>query len=176
MAKKSSTKRTRLNGSRKFSLNQVMLFSLSFGLVGGLIGWAAFAASPRVSGTNSIQISAVNGTPYSSTVAPKLGDSLTFATTVEKLAGWEYPMIDLQCYQDVNGDGTVDTNLLGPDIVFSDLDHPSATFKLGGYSSIWTQRGGGAATCKANLVAIGWKGGKESARVLSTTGNFAVSG
>ena len=28
-------------------------------------------------------------------------------------------MIDLSCYQDVNGDGTIDTSLLGPDIVLA---------------------------------------------------------
>ena len=73
-------------------------------------------------------------------------------------------MIALSCYQDVNRDGTVDTNLLGPDVVFTWLDKPSATFTLGGYSSIWTLRGGGDAICRAELDAYGWKGGKESTR------------
>jgi hypothetical protein len=63
-------------------------------------------------------------------------------------------MVALSCYQDVNGDGTVDTALLGPEIVFSQLDKPSATFTLGGYSSIWTQRGGGNAICRADSCFI----------------------
>ena len=106
----------------------------------------------------------------------KLGDSLKFATTVGSTAGYEYPMVDLQCYQDVNGDGKVDTSLLGPDVVFTSLDTPDATFTLGGYSSIWTLRGGGPATCLANLDAYGWKGGKESIRVLAGTGNWLAAG
>jgi outer membrane receptor protein involved in Fe transport len=77
--------------------------------------------------------------------------------------------------QDVNGDGTVDTNLLGPDIVFSWLDKPDATFTLGGYSSIWTLRGGGDAVCRADLDAYGWKGGKESTRVLASTAGWTAS-
>jgi hypothetical protein len=85
-------------------------------------------------------------------------------------------MVALSCYQDVNGDGTVDTNLRGPDIVFGRLDKPSMTFTLGGYSSIWTQRGGGNAVCRAELDAYGWKGGRESVRVLATTGNWAAEG
>jgi hypothetical protein len=138
----------------------------------------AVGAKP-VSGGSSIAIATINGaTMAASTTAPipKLGDSLTFATRIEPLAGWEYPMVALSCYQDVNGDGTVDTNLRGPDIVFGQLDKPSTTFTLGGYSSIWTQRGGGNAVCRAELDAYGWKGGKESARVLATTGNWAAQG
>jgi hypothetical protein len=107
---------------------------------------------------------------------PKLGDTLTFATTAGSLAGWEYPMVVTSCYQDVNGDGVVDTNMLGPDIVYSWVDKPSATFLLGAYSSIWTLRGGGDATCRAELDAYGWKGGKESTRVLATTGNWLAQG
>jgi hypothetical protein len=129
--------------------------------------------------TSSIAIASIDGTSLAAATAkptPKLGDTLTFATTIAPIAGWEYPMVDLQCYQDVNGDGTVDTNLLGPDIVFTWLDKPTAGYTLGGYSSIWTQRGGGAAVCIAKLDAFGWKGGKESVRVLATTGNFDVSG
>jgi hypothetical protein len=106
----------------------------------------------------------------------KLGDAVTFATTVEPLAGWEYPMVAVSCYQDVNGDGTVDTNLFGPDVVFTWLDKPSATFTLGGYSSIWTLRGGGDAVCRAELDAYGWKGGKESTRVLASTADWLAQG
>lgn len=127
----------------------------------------------------SITIATVDGTSMAAATVkptPKLGDRLTFATTVPALAGWEYPTVVVSCYQDVNGDGTVDTNMLGPDIVYSWLDKPSATFTLGGYSSIWTQRGGGAATCRAELDAYGWKGGKESVRVLASTGDWLAQG
>ena len=138
----------------------------------------ALGAKPS-GGGSSIAIATIDGTGMSQlTTAPtaKLGGTLTFATRVEPLAGWEYPMVALSCYQDVNGDGTVDTNLLGPDIVFSWLDRPDATFTLGGYSSIWTLRGGGNAVCRAELDAYGWKGGKESTRVLASTGNWLAQG
>lgn len=129
--------------------------------------------------SSSISIASVDGAKMAAgTQSPslKLGDTVLFSTAVEPLAGWEYPMVDLQCYQDVNGDGVVSTDLQGPDIVFTWLDKPDAAYQLGGYSSIWTQRGGGAATCIANLDAFGWKGGKESVRVLASTGYLAVSG
>jgi hypothetical protein len=77
-------------------------------------------------------------------------------------------MVAASCYQDVNGDGSGDTNLLGPDVVFTWLDHPDAEIVLGAYSSIWTLRGGGPAECHADLDAYGWKGGQESTRVLDS--------
>ena len=142
-------------------------------------GFSGKASKPN-SGTSSIALATVtsaDGTAkLASAAQPSLGSRVTFATTIEQLAGSEYPMIDVTCYQDVNGDGRVDTSLLGPDIVYSDLDKPDATYTLGGYSSIWTNRGGGDATCRADLVAIGWKGGKESARNLSTTGQWLAQG
>lgn len=106
--------------------------------------------------------------------SPVLGDTVTFTTTVPKLAGWEYPMVAVSCYQDVNADGVVDTNLLGPDVVFTWLDQPQAGFTLGGYMSIWTLRGGGDAVCRADLDAYGWKGGRQSVRVLASTGFLAA--
>jgi hypothetical protein len=128
---------------------------------------------------SSIAIATIDGTLMSAATTkptPTLGDTLTFGTTVEPLAGWEYPMVAVSCYQDVNGDGTVDTNMLGPDIVYSWLDKPDATFLLGAYSSIWTLRGGGDAVCRADLDAYGWKGGKESTRVLATTSDWLAQG
>ena len=120
--------------------------------------------------TPSISIASINGTSAASTQnpTPNLGDNLTFASVVGSIAGWEYPMVAVSCYQDVNGDGVIDTNLLGPDVVYTGLDKPTAQFLLGAYSSIWTVRGGGSAKCRADLDAYGWKGGKESTRVLAS--------
>ena len=135
--------------------------------------------STTKTGTSSIAIASIDGTSLAAATVkptPKLGDTLNFATTAAGLSGPEYPMVDLTCYQDVNGDGFVDTSLLGPDIVFSWLDTPSASYTLGGYSSIWTLRGGGPAVCRADLVAISWKSGKESSRQLATTGRWAAAG
>jgi hypothetical protein len=128
---------------------------------------------------SSIAIASINGgllSASSGSQTAKLGDTLAFATTVERLAGNEYPMVALTCYQDVNHDGTVNTSITGPDIVFGLLDQPGATFQLGGWSPWTVTYGGGAATCRADLDAYGWKGGQESIRVLATTGDFAVSG
>lgn len=110
------------------------------------------------------------------TATPRLGEYVSFTTTVEKLAGWEYPMVDVQCYQDVNEDGYIDTTLLGPDVVFTWLEHPDYPILLGGGWSIWKDRGGGPAECVANLDAYGWKGGRQSIRILATTGTFLVEG
>jgi hypothetical protein len=124
-------------------------------------------------------VATVNGsslTALTQSPAPKLGDTVTFATTVAPMAGWQYPMVDVSCYQDVNGDGTVDTNLNGPDVVYTELDHPSDTYTLGGYSSIWTVRGGGNAVCRADLDAYGWKSGVQSIQLLATTGYWTATG
>jgi hypothetical protein len=145
------------------------------GLIAGVTPAFAGKGGSGGSSTSRIAIATVDGTSVAGAAVkptPKLGDNLTFATTVPSLAGWEYPMVVVSCYQDVNGDGYVDTNMLGPDIVYSWLDKPTATFMLGGYSSIWTERGGGAASCHAELDAYGWKGGKESIRVLASTGDW----
>lgn len=144
----------------------------------------AVGAGPALAGkrsptSSSISIATVSGSTSlaaeGSSVA-RLGDTLTFKTTVQPLAGWEYPMVAVSCYQDVNEDGFVDTRLLGPDVVFTWLDHPNASFTLGGYSSIWTLRGGGDAVCRADLDAYGWKGGKQSVRVLASTGHWTAAG
>lgn len=102
--------------------------------------------------------------------APALGDTVTFDTTIDPLDPQEYPMVAVVCFQDVNEDGVVDTNILGPDIVFSWLDHPDASFTLGAFASIWTVRGGGPATCYADLDAY------PPARVLAETPVWIAAG
>jgi hypothetical protein len=140
---------------------------------------ALAGGKPKSGGTPSISIASIDGTQMAaSTISPtpSLGDTLTFATsTGGSLAGWEYPVVVTSCYQDVNGDGTIDTNLLGPDIVYSWVDKPDAPYLLGAYSSIWTQRGGGPADCRAELDAYGWKANHESVRVLAST-SFHANG
>jgi hypothetical protein len=138
----------------------------------------ALAKGPTSSSTTpSISIATINGSGSFAAAKPQpaFEDNVTWSTTLPSTTGSAYPMVDLTCYQDVNGDGVVDTSLHGPDIVYSWLDTPAVTYSLGGYSSIWTQRGGGAATCRANLVTISWKGGKESATIYASTGDFPVS-
>jgi hypothetical protein len=142
------------------------------------VGAGPALAGKRSASPSSISIATVSGSASTAAAGPaaRLGDTLTFKTTVQPLAGWEYPMVAVSCYQDVNGDGFVDTRLVGPDVVFTWLDHPNASFTLGGYSSIWTLRGGGDAVCRADLDAYGWKGGKQSVRVLASTGHWTAAG
>jgi len=83
---------------------------------------------------------------------PRLGSKVTFKTSVQPLAGWQYPMVTVACYQDVNNDGTIEKSTTGPDVVYLQLDHPDTSFVLGGGWSEWLDRGG-SATCEANLWA-----------------------
>jgi hypothetical protein len=158
-----------------FSMREFVLFVAVFAAVGLFTLWLAFAAPPAKSSSGSISIATVNGATYNSSVIPKLGDTMTLNTVAGSMAGWEYPMTVVSCYQDVNGDGNIDTSIVGPDVVFTDLEKPGTAVTLGGYSSIWTDRGG-SATCRADLDAYGWKGGKESIRVMSTTGTWQALG
>jgi hypothetical protein len=116
-------------------------------------------------GDPSISIATVDGaTPAASArLEPAHGSTVTFNTTSGSLGG-AHPMVELSCYQDWNGDGTVDTNLFGPDLVHLQLDHPDATFTMSGEG--WTA---GNATCHARLLAYGWKGGQESIQLLAAT-------
>jgi hypothetical protein len=138
-------------------------------------------SQPRNGTTSNIELASVNGTPAgaaAAAVTPKYGDTVRFSTTVEKLAGWEYPLVALQCYQDVNKDGKIETNMFGPDIVFAaPLSGPDGAFSLGGgtSTSTWASRGGGAAVCRADLDAYGWSNKAQSIRVLDST-EFNVSG
>jgi hypothetical protein len=160
--------------------------ALALFLLVGLIAAAAPAFAERGGNGNgngpgggndassSIELATVSGVARSGAPTPAYGDSVTFATTIERLAGWEYPMVAVTCYQDVNGDGALDTNMFGPDIVFGLLREPTATFELAG-SSKWADRGGDA-VCRADLDAYGWKGGQQSIRVLASTENWTVTG
>jgi hypothetical protein len=142
-------------------------------LVAAAFAVPAFAGNKPGGATSSITFASIDGAAAPLSPTTKLGDSLTFATTVQSLAGWQYPMVGVACFQDVNGDGTVDTSVTGPDVVYTQLDKPSATFMLGGYSSIWTARGGGSAVCRADLYSYGFKNGNEYTQVLATTGNWS---
>jgi hypothetical protein len=88
-------------------------------------------------------------------VKPALGDRVNFATTVGSVAGWEYPMVVVSCYQS----GTM---------VWSTADDPTASFLLGGTNSDWAVNGGNAG-CTATLDAYGWHRGVESIRYLADT-------
>lgn len=85
---------------------------------------------------------------------------LTF-TVESNLKGNPHPMVEVSCYQDVNGDSVVDMSLFGPDLVWLQLDHPNAVFTVG---SVFDA--GSPAACAARLFAYGWKGGQQSIVLL----------
>lgn len=136
------------------------------------------APSASSSSDPSISIASVNGGVLAaSTQSPavKYGDKLTFNTNDGgALSGNQYPAVGVSCYQDVNHDGTIDTSVTGPDIVYSWLDHPDATFPLGG-STIASTWSGGTATCHADLYAYSMTGKGETITWLAGTGNFTAS-
>ena len=131
----------------------------------------AFAGNGSRTASSSIRFASIDGAAAPLSPTTKMGDALTFATTVQPLAGWQHPMVAVSCYQDVDGNGVVNTSISGPDVVYTQLDQPSASFMLGGYSSPWMDRGG-SATCRADLYSYGWKSGVEYTQVLATTGNW----
>jgi hypothetical protein len=82
---------------------------------------------------------AVSGTITLDTAAPAYQLPVTFTTTVTgKLKGYQYPLVYVECSQDV--------------LVYGQLDFPDVAFVLGGGSSEWVTRGGGAAECVAHLM------------------------
>jgi opacity protein-like surface antigen len=79
-----------------------------------------------------------SGTIVLDTAAPAYGQPVTFTTSVTgHLKGYQYPLVYVACSQDV--------------LVYGQLDYPDAVFILGGGSSLWVTRGGGAADCIATL-------------------------
>jgi hypothetical protein len=122
----------------------------------------SMAAKPPKGGGSAIRSSiSLDSNGSLAATGPHLGATVRFATTVGALAGSEYPMVALMCYQD---------NAL----VFADLDQPAADFLLGGTSSAWVANGK-PASCNAYLQAYGWKHGVESVRTLANT-SFDATG
>jgi hypothetical protein len=138
-------------------------------------------ASGTTSSSPSIVMATLNGTTMNAStrsLTPAYTNTVTWSTVSGSVAGWETPEVVLSCFQDVNGDGVVDTTLGGPDTVYSWINSPGAVFSFSGQgqTSTWSLRGGGAATCRADLDAYGWKSGQSTVRLLASTGNFPVSG
>lgn len=125
-------------------MRRILVASVLAITITGLLAGPAFASKPSSrAGTSSIALES-----YS---VLQLGGTVGFATNAVGLAGWEYPMVALDCYQ--NGS-----------LVYIELNTPSHEFMLGGTSSTWLSNGG-AAHCIASLDAYG----KQSVRTLATT-------
>lgn len=74
-----------------------------------------------------------------------LGDTVTFSVTVPK--GTKNPWISLIAHQ-------------GETLVYGEGNPPDATFKLGGWSSVWLDNGG-PAECHAELGDLYFQGGQQ---------------
>jgi hypothetical protein len=96
----------------------------------------------------------------------KLGDPVTFTTSAVGLSGGEYPLVYLECKSVLDGS-----------VLYGQLDHPDATFILGGGSSQWWLDRG-AANCNAVLYSYGGKtrGGYDEIRLLAGPAEFGAEG
>jgi len=96
----------------------------------------------------------------------RLGDAVTFTTAAIGLNGGEYPLVYVEC-RDFADDS----------VLYGQLDHPDATFILGGGSSQWWLVGGNA-NCSALLYSYGGKtrGGYDEIRLLAGPANFYAGG
>lgn len=140
---------------------------------------AAAAAKPNP-GPASISIATLDGVPYSGQT-PAFLQTVTWNTSgIPHLTARAQALVVLSCYQDVDNDGVIDTTLGGPDIVYSWVDQPGATFSFSGQGqqSIWSLRGGGPAICRADLDIYPYPNPKtgQVITVLATTGDFPVNG
>jgi hypothetical protein len=103
-----------------------------------------------------------------------LRGTVSFAATAVNLAGWQWPMVTVWCYQDGNGDGIHEFPNDGGDLVYAQMDYPNVDFALGGGSSDWLTDGG-RAECKAMLYAYGNKN-PETIVTLASTNWFHAEG
>ena len=90
---------------------------------------------------------------------PSLGSAVKFATGYA--TSTKNPWVSVYCYQD----GT---------LVYAEGNNPSADYVLGGASSAWKDNGG-AATCRAELGDLYWRGGHQSYTYLAHV-NFDAGG
>jgi hypothetical protein len=138
-------------------------FALAMLVLTLTLNTSAALAGKRPGGSTTSP-SSIRLEPYSDL---RLGGEFGVEADAQGLAGWEYPMDTVWCYQDVNHDGTVSVDgTWNTDSVYAEMRKPSEELTLGGAGSIWLTNGG-PAECDAILYAYGWKGGKESIRTLA---------
>jgi hypothetical protein len=133
----------------------VRLFLLSAALVVALaIPAAALAAkgSGGAATTPWIALASVSNGALAA-AGPRLGSSVKFSTGYP--TGTKNAWVSLYCYQ-------------GATLVYAEGGAPSSDFVLGGGSSGWTAVGG-AASCRAELGDLYWRGGKQYYTFLAQT-------
>lgn len=115
-------------------------------------------AAPAVSAAKPVVEPAAIGLNETGPFA--IGDPVTFTTSTGRLAGYEYPLVYLDCRQD----GVT---------VYGQLDFPDTIFILGAGSSPWLALGG-PATCTGYLYAYGHRFANQTIRLLAQTVPFAA--
>lgn len=98
---------------------------------------------------------------------PALGDTVTFTCTTEGLRGNQDARVEVQAFQDVDGDGQMD------DIVYGEAWGIGVSFLLGSGSSPWLTRGG-PAHCVAKLYY--WDNHPAQHQVVLDTIEFDAAG
>lgn len=102
--------------------------------------------------TSWIVLAAASGSGFAA-AEPRLGDSVRFDTGYPTAT--KNPWISLTCYQE----GA---------LVYGEGGKPDNDFVLGGASSRWVEAGG-AASCRAELGDLFWRGGKQYYTYLAHT-------
>jgi hypothetical protein len=123
-------------------------------LVVGLMAGSVFAA--KGGGQSGSWIELAQGSGFSASVQPTLGDSVSFSTGYPNNV--QNPRIEVLCYQ--NGS-----------LVYGAAGAVTDSFLLGGGGSIWLTNGG-SATCTANLFYFGQHAGSQTYNVLASTTPF----
>lgn len=90
---------------------------------------------------------AVNGcasdqASVTSAASPHLVGTVGFAAPAQPLAGCEYPMDTVSCYQDLNSDGSDEWPNDGGDLVYAEMRKPDQELALGGAGSVCLRKGG----------------------------------
>lgn len=98
---------------------------------------------------------------------PALGDTVTFSCTTEGLHGNQDARVEVQAFQDVDGDGQID------DIVYGEAWGVGVPFLLGSGWSPWKERGG-PAHCVAKLYY--WDNHPVQHQVVLDTTEFDAAG
>ncbi len=162
----------------KMSPLSMLIFALIFAAIGYAVRALTHAASPRNSSTSGSSIKLDQSDPY-------LGGQVSFTTTYPRLHDntVKFPRVEVRCYQDVNGNGTITTTgPSDPDFVYGEAMSADKNYNiqingqagitLGGSSSKWLTRGG-AATCNADLYYFSTS---SQYIVLAATGNWQAGG
>ena len=131
---------------------------LSVVVIGSGSVLAGKGGHPQIGESSIVLNSDATGLVAGAASSPRLGGTVSFTTVAAGLAGWEYPMVAVWCYQ-------------GDVLVYMELATPESVFVLGGGSSDWLTNGG-AADCEAYRYAYGTKGSHESIRALAGPASF----